>query len=132
MFKEEVVVIIEVVNVKIKDQFFKVIIDKNFVIVQKIINYVWYEKNYKNKVKFVKEVLEIYENCLDVYIILLKNFKLNDNEKKELLEKVVKVGQYMLKIENLENVDFKILSLKVLELFFGVKYILVMYLWRMN
>lgn len=130
--KEEVAVTTEAVNAKFKDQPLKVIIDKNFVIAQRIINYAWHEKNYKNKAKFAKEALKIYENCPDAYIILSKDSKLNDNEKKELLEKAVKAGQHMLKIENLENADLQVLSLKVSEPFFGAKYTLAMHLWRMN
>ena len=45
-------------------------------------DYAWKQKNYKNKAKYAKEALEIYEDCADAYIILSKDSSLNDIEKK--------------------------------------------------
>ena len=115
-----------------KEKTFKFEIDKNFLLAQRIVNYAWKQKNYKNKAKYAKEALDIYENCADAYIILSKDSSLNNIQKKELLEKAVKAGQNALKIDDIENAKEEIFELRAAEPFFGAKYTLAHQLWEMN
>lgn len=115
-----------------KEKPFKFEIDKKFVLAQRIVNYAWRQKNYKNRAKYAKEALDVYENCADAYIILAKDASLNDIQKKELLEKAVKAGKNALKIDSLETAKNEIFELRVSEPFFGAKYTLALQLWEMN
>lgn len=111
---------------------FRFAVSKNFVAAQQIADKAWKEKNYKSKVKYAKEALSIYEDCSDAYIILSKDSRLNDVEKKELLEKAVQAAKNVLKITELKDVDSRIFKLPIAETFFGAKYTLALHLWDMN
>jgi tetratricopeptide (TPR) repeat protein len=104
-------------------------VHKNFVVAQRIINDAWKQKNYKNKAKYAKKALEIYEDCADAYIILSRDSSLNDADKKDLLEKAVKAAQNVLRIDKLETTQPEIFRLKIAEPFFGAKYTLALHLW---
>lgn len=105
-------------------------VHKNFILAQRIVNYAWKQKNYKNKVKYTKEALEKYEDCAEAYIILSKDSNLNSNEKIRLLEKAVKAAKNVLRIENLEDAQPELLKSKIAEPLFGAKYILASHLWE--
>lgn len=131
--KEEVAVTVdntEKVNKKIEKEPFKFVVHKNFIIAQKTIDYAWKQKNYKNKAKYAKEALEIYEDCADAYIILSKDSNLNNLQKKAFLEKAVKAAKNTLRIENLETAQSELFKLKIAEPFFGAKYSLAVHLWK--
>ena len=134
--KEEVAVTVENIakeNKKIqneKEEPFKFAVHKNFIISQRIINYAWKQKNYKNKAKYAKEALEIYKDCADAYIILSKDSSLNYSQKKALLEKAVKAAQNLLRIDNLEMAQPELFKLKIAEPLFGAKYSLAVILWE--
>lgn len=136
--KEEVAVAVEnaeKVEKKIeseKKEVFRFTVHKNFVTAQRIINYAWNQKNYKNKVKYAKRALEIYEDCADAYIILSRDSGLNDIEKKELLENGVQAAKNLLRIDNLETTKPEIFKLRIAESFFGAKYTLAVHLWEMG
>ena len=115
---------------KIEEQPFKFAVHKNFVVAEGILNYAWKQKNYKNKAKYAKEALKIYEDCADAYIILSKDSSLNKLEKKALLEKAVKAAQNLLRIDNLETAEPKLFNLKIAEPLFGAKYSLAVHLWE--
>lgn len=115
-----------------KKEPFKFAVHKNFVVAQRIIDYAWKQKNYKNKAKYAKRALEIYEDCADAYIILSKDSSLNNIEKKTLLEKAVKAAQNLLRIDNLETAQPEIFKLKIAEPFFGAKYTLAIHLWAIG
>lgn len=115
-----------------KKESFKFAVHKNFVVAQRIIDYAWKQKNYKNKAKYAKRALEIYEDCADAYIILSKDSTLNDIEKKTLLEKAVKAAQNLLRIDNLETAQPELFKLKIAEPFFGAKYTLAVHLWTIG
>jgi len=134
--KEEVAVTIDDIakeNKKIeneKKEPFKFVVRKNFIVAQRIIDYAWKQKNYKNKAKYAKEALEIYEDCADAYIILSKDSSLNNLQKKALLEKAVKAAQNLLRIDNLETAQPELFKLKIAEFLFGAKYSLAVHLWE--
>lgn len=115
-----------------KEKPVKFEIDKNFILAQRIVNYAWRQKNYNSRAKYAKEALDVYENCADAYIILSKDSRLNNVQKKELLEKAVKAGQNALKIDSLETAQADIFELRIAEPFFGAKYTLALHLWAMN
>ncbi len=113
-----------------KKEIFKFAVNKNFVVSQGIIDYAWKQKNYKNKAKYAKEALKIYEDCSDAYIILSKDSSLNNIEKKILLEKAVKAAKNILRIDDLETANPELFKLKIAEFLFGAKYTLAVYLWE--
>lgn len=113
-----------------KEETFKFAVHKNFVVAKRIVDYAWKQKNYKNKAKYAKEALNIYEDCADAYIILSKDSSLNKIEKKALLEKAVKAAQNLLRIDNLETAEPKLFKLKIAEPLFGAKYSLAIHLWE--
>lgn len=115
-----------------EENIFKFAVSKNFVVAQKIVDKAWKEKNFNTKAKYAREALDIYENCSDAYIILSKDSKLNDEEKKILLEKAVKAAQTVLKITDLKDVDSRLFKLPIAGPFFGAKYTLAFHLWHMN
>jgi tetratricopeptide (TPR) repeat protein len=127
--KEEAAVTVDDIP-KEKKESFKFAVHKNCVVAQRIINYAWKQKNYKNKEKYAKEALRIYEDCSDAYIILSKNSSLNNIQRKALLEKAVKAAQNVLRIDNLETADPQIFKLKIAKNFFGAKYCLAVHLWK--
>lgn len=108
---------------------FKFKVDGKFLASQAIINHAWEQKNYKNKAKFAKEALAVYEDCADAYIILSRDSSLNADQKKALLEKAVKAAKNSLRIDNLENAEPELLKLKIAEPLFGAKYSLATHLW---
>lgn len=116
----------------LEEEPFKFKVDKRFVLAQRIVNYAWKQKNYKNKAKFAKEALNVYEHCADAYIILSKDSSLSNILKKELLEKAVKAGQNALNIDSLDTAKSEIFELKLAEPFFGAKYTLAIHLWDMG
>ena len=116
----------------LKEETFKFLVDKRFVMAQRIANHAWTQKNYKNRAKFANEALDIYEDCADAYIILSRNSSLNDIQRKELLERAVNAGKNVLKIDRLENAPSEVLKLRVAEPFFGAKYTLANHLWKMG
>ena len=111
---------------------FRFAVSKNFVRAQQIVNKAWNEKNYNSKAKYAKEALSISEDCSDAYIILSKDSRLNDLEKKELLEKAVQAAKNVLKITELKDTDSRIFKLSIAETFFGAKYSLALHLWNMK
>ena len=117
-------------NKKIEKEPFKFAVHKNFIVAQRIIDYAWKQKNYKNKAKYAKEALEIYEDCADAYIILSKDSSLNNIQKKVFLEKAVKAAQNLLRIDNLETAQSELFKLKIAEPLFGAKYSLAVHLWE--
>ena len=121
---------IEKVNKNIEKEPFKFAVHKDYIVAQRIIDYAWKQKNYKNKAKYAKEALEIYEDCADAYIILSRDSSLNNLQKKALLEKAVKAAQNLLKIDNLETAEPELFKLKIAEPFFGAKYTLAVHLWE--
>lgn len=121
-----------VVNKKSEKEPFKFFVHKNFIIAERILDNAWKQKNYKNKAKYAKEALSIYEDCADAYIILSKDSGLNNLEKKVLLEKAVKAAQNLLRIDNLETANPELFKLKVAEPFFGAKYSLAIHLWEIG
>lgn len=135
-YKEEVAVTVDDIekeNGKIenkKEEPFKFAVHKNFIVAQRIINYAWKQKNYKNKAKYAKEALKIYEDCADAYIILSKDSSLNNLQKKALLEKAVNAAQNLLRIDNLETAQPEIFKLKIAKSLFGAKYSLAVHLWE--
>ena len=131
--KEEVAVAVDDISKaskKIEEQPFEFAVHKNFVVAERILDYAWKQKNYKNKAKYAKEALKIYEDCADAYIILAKDSSLNNLEKKALLEKAVKAAQNLLRIDNLETAEPKLFKLKIAEPLFGAKYSLAVHLWE--
>lgn len=131
--KEEVAVTVDEETkekIKIEKEPFKFAVHKNFIAAQGIIDYAWKQKNYKNKAKYAKEALEIYEDCADAYIILSKDSSLNNIQKKDLLEKAVKAAQNLLRIDNLETAQPELFKLKIAEPLFGAKYTLAVHLWE--
>ena len=115
---------------KEKKEPFKFVVDKNFIVAQRMVDYAWKQKNYKNKTKYATEALGIYEDCADAYIILSKDSSLNNLEKKALLEKAVKAAQNLLRIDNLENAEPEVFKLKIAKPLFGAKYCLAVHLWK--
>jgi len=109
---------------------FKFAVDKNYIIAQRIIEHAWKQKNYKNKAKYAREALEVYEDCADAYIILSKDSSLNNNQKRELLEKAVNAAKNSLKIDDLKNAQAELLRLKIARPLFGAKYSLATHLWE--
>ena len=127
--KEEAAITVDDIENEKKEPF-KFAVHKNYVIAEEIIDYAWKQKNYKNKAKYAKEALEIYEDCADAYIILSKDSSLNNLQKKALLEKAVKAAQNLLKIDNLETAEPELFKLKIAEPLFGAKYSLAVHLWE--
>lgn len=115
---------------KFAEDPFDFVAEKEYVAAQKIVDFAWKQKNYKNKAKYAKEALEICEDCADAYIILSKDSALNNNQKKELLERAVQAAKNILKIENLEKAPAEIFTVKEAEPFFGAKYTLAVHLWE--
>jgi len=111
---------------------FKFAVPKTFIAAQRIIDFAWKQKNYKNKSKYAREALEVYENCADAYIILSRDSSLNDTQKKELLEKAVKAAQNLLKVNNIEDAQPELFKLKIAEPLFGAKYNLATHLWKIG
>lgn len=131
--KEEAAVTVDNVAIeKSEKQPFEFFVHKNFIIAERVLDYAWKQKNYKNKAKYAKEALSIYEDCADAYIILSKDSRLNNIEKKVLLEKAVKAAQNLLRIDNLETARPELFKLKVAEPFFGAKYSLAIHLWEIG
>ncbi len=127
--KEETAVTVDDME-KEKKEPFKFVVDKNFIVAQRIVEYAWKQKNYKNKAKYATEALGIYEDCADAYIILSKDSSLNNLEKKALLEKAVKAAQNLLRIDNLETAEPEVFKLKIAKPLFGAKYCLAVHLWK--
>lgn len=117
-------------NDQVAEESFNFVAKKEYVEAQKVVEFAWKQKNYKNKAKYAKEALEICEDCADAYIILSKDSALNNNQKKELLEKAVEAAKNILKIENLEKAPAEIFMVKEAEPFFGAKYTLAVHLWE--
>ncbi|MVX66904.1 hypothetical protein GKZ28_24915 [Clostridium chromiireducens] len=115
-----------------KKEPFKFAVHKSFIMSQRIIDFAWKQKNYKNRSKYAKEALDIYEDCADAYIILSKDSSLNDTQRKELLEKAVKAAQNLLRINNLEDAQPELFKLKIAEPLFGAKYNLATHLWKIG
>lgn len=111
---------------------FRFAVSKNFVAAQQIVDKAWKEKNYNSKAKYAKEALSVYEDCSDAYIILSKDSRLNNVEKKEVLEKAVQAAENVLKITELKSTDSRIFKLPIAGAFFGAKYTLALHLWDMN
>jgi len=131
--KEEVAVDhIEKVTEKIEKEPFKFAVHKDYVVAQRIIDHAWIQKNYKNKAKYAKEALEIYEDCADAYIILSRDSSINNDQKKTLLERAVKASQNLLRIDNLETAEPELFKLRLAEQFFGAKYSLAIHLWEIG
>ena len=131
--KEEVAIDnTEKVNEKIEKEPFKFAVHKNYIVAQRIINYAWKQKNYKNKAKYAKEALEIYEDCADAYIILSRDSSINNLQKKTLLENAVNAAQNLLKIDNFETAEPELFKLRIAEPLFGAKYNLAIHLWKMG
>jgi len=131
--KEEVAIDnTEKVNEKIEKEPFKFAVHKNYIVAQRIINYAWKQKNYKNKAKYAKEAIEIYEDCADAYIILSRDSSINNLQKKTLLEKAVNAAQNLLKIDNFETAEPELFKLRIAEPLFGAKYNLAIHLWKMG
>lgn len=120
----------EVKSEEIKKEPFKFVVSKDYIIAQKILDNALKQKNYKNKAKYAKEALKLYEDCADAYIILSKDSSLNYNQKKEFLEKAVIAAKNLLKIDNLETAEPEIFKLKIAQSFFGAKYQLAIHLWE--
>ena len=110
----------------------KLTISKKYIEAQKVVDKAWREKNYRNKAKYAKEALNIYEDCSDAYIILSHDSKLSMNEKTELLRKAVKAAQNVLKIDKLENADRRLFRLEIAHPLFGAKYVLAQHLWKIG
>ena len=111
---------------------FKFVVHKDYIMAQRIIEYAWRQKNYKNKAKYAKEALEVYEDCADAYIILSKDSSLNNNQKTELLEKAVTAAKNLLRIDDLKNAPAELLRLKIARQLFGAKYSLAIHLWEIG
>ncbi|CUU46536.1 DUF6398 domain-containing protein [Clostridium beijerinckii] len=111
---------------------FKFAVHKDYIMAQRIIEYAWRQKNYKNKAKYAKEALEVYEDCADAYIILSKDSSLNNNQKTELLEKAVTAAKNLLRIDDLKNAPAELLRLKIARQLFGAKYSLAIHLWEIG
>ncbi|NRT89106.1 DUF6398 domain-containing protein [Clostridium beijerinckii] len=111
---------------------FKFAVHKDYIMAQRIIEYAWRQKNYKNKAKYAKEALEVYEDCADAYIILSKDSSLNNNQKTELLEKAVTAAKNLLRIDDLKNAPEELLRLKIARQLFGAKYSLAIHLWEIG
>ncbi len=113
-----------------KKEPLKIQVSKNFIIAQRIVDYAWKQKNYKNRAKYAKEALNTCEDCVDAYIILSKDSSLSAVEKRSLLEKAVEAAQNVLKIDSLEDAQPELLKLKISEPLFGAKYSLATYFWE--
>lgn len=107
-------------------------ITEEFIKAQKIMKNAWIEKNFNKKVKFAKAALEICNYCSDAYIILSKDSSLKNEEKKELLEKAVDAGKYILGITSTESLSKEYFEKSEAQPFFGAKYTLALQLWNMN
>ncbi|NFG61548.1 DUF6398 domain-containing protein [Clostridium sp. CMCC3677] len=110
-------------NIRITEEFIKA---------QKIMRKAWSEKNFNKKVKLAKEALSVCEYCSDAYIILSKDVSLTHNDKKELLEKAVDSGKYILGIDSLKTASKECFNKKEAQPFFGAKYTLAIQLWKMG
>lgn len=110
---------------------FKFAVHKDYIMAQRTIEYAWRQKNYKNKAKYAKEALEVYEDCADAYIILSKDSSLNNNQRTELLEKAVNAAKNLLRIDDLKNAPAELLRLKIARQLFGAKYSLAIHLWKL-
>lgn len=117
-------------NEQVTEEPFNFVAKKEYIAAQEVVETAWKQKNYKNKAKYAKEALEICEDCADAYIILSKDSALNNNQKRELLERAVKAAKNILKIENLEKASAEIFMVKEAEPFFGAKYTLAVHLWE--
>jgi len=111
---------------------FKFAVHKDYIMAQRTIEYAWRQKNYKNKAKYAKEALEVYEDCADAYIILSKDSSLNNNQRTELLEKAVNAAKNLLRIDDLKNAPAELLRLKIARQLFGAKYSLAIHLWEIG
>jgi hypothetical protein len=131
--KEEVAVDhIEKVTEKIEKEPFTFAVHKDYITAQWVVDNAWKQKNYKNRAKYAKEALEIYEDCADAYIILSRDSSINNLQKKTLLERAVKAAQNLLRIDDLETAEPELFKLRVAEPFFGAKYSLALHLWEMG
>lgn len=122
----------EAETTKAKKSDFTFQIEADYIRAQRIVNAAWRQKNYKNKAKLAKEALDVYENCADAYIILSKDVKLNDEERREMLQKAVNAAKNALKIDKLEDADSRLFRIRESEPLFGSKYTLSMQLWKMG
>lgn len=120
----------ENINEEVGKESFYFVPNKEYVEAQDVVEFAWKQKNYKNKAKYAKEALEICKDCADAYIILSKDSALNNDQKKELLEKAVEAAKNILKINNLETAPAEIFKIKEAEPFFGAKYTLAVHLWE--
>ncbi|WP_244835288.1 DUF6398 domain-containing protein [Clostridium sp. BJN0001] len=121
------------ISKNMQNEQFRFLVDRRYFKAQKVADYAWNMKNFKDSQVYAKDALKIYENCSDAYIILSKNPALTDSEKIEILNKAVMAAQNVLGIkDDLDTVDKRIYSLPIARQFFGAKYTLAKHLWKIG
>ncbi|MBE6071016.1 MAG: hypothetical protein E7208_03540 [Clostridium butyricum] len=111
---------------------FRLPVEKNYIISQKVIDLAWKQKSYTNKYKIAMQAISIYKECADAYIILSRDSRLSNEQKAKYLRRAVKAAENVLKIEKMEDADPRVFSVKAAEPLFGAKYLLATKLWEMG
>eukprot|EP00828_Plagiopyla_frontata_P003006 TRINITY_DN1072_c0_g1_i2.p1 TRINITY_DN1072_c0_g1~~TRINITY_DN1072_c0_g1_i2.p1 ORF type:complete len:448 (-),score=86.98 TRINITY_DN1072_c0_g1_i2:1125-2468(-) len=111
---------------------FKITVDREYVVSQKIVDLAWKQKSFTNKYKTAMQALSIYKECADAYIILSRDSRLTESQKVKYLKRAVKAAENVLKISNMEDADPRIFTAKVAEPLFGAKYLLATKLWTLG
>lgn len=108
----------------------KFIVKKEYFEAEAVIEKAKKEKNFKKRMMYAKEAIEIYEDCSDAYIILAMNNKLEEEEKAAFFEEAVERAKNVLEITEFEKADKRKFNLPQAEKLFGAEYIYSMSLWK--
>ncbi|MGG7175958.1 DUF6398 domain-containing protein [Clostridium paraputrificum] len=103
---------------------------EKFIKAQKLIKEAWEAKNFKKKIKLAEEALEICDYCSDAYIILAKDIKKSNEEKKNILEKALSASLKILGVSSFDSIPEYMWDEVEIEALLGAKYKLASQLWE--
>ncbi|MGL4774189.1 MAG: DUF6398 domain-containing protein [Clostridium sp.] len=104
--------------------------DTQYLLAQDIMRMAWDSKNFKMKMKYAKEAIEISPNCSDAYIILSKDNSLNDCDKEEVISKAVQASLRVLNLNSAEEIVMDEWKREDLTPFFAAQYKLAVHQWQ--